>query len=85
MASEATAVQPESEEETLTLEDLLGKGLSLKEARKMWIAHCEKKYLQDLFRLHSGTVSDIARAAKIDRINCYRLLWKHGLLTRKKK
>ena len=42
----------------------------------------EKRYLEELLRVHENRVSAAARAAGVDRIYFYRLLWKHGLRTR---
>jgi DNA-binding NtrC family response regulator len=42
----------------------------------------ERRYLEELLRLHENRVSAAARAAGVDRIYFYRLLWKHGLRQR---
>jgi two-component system, NtrC family, response regulator GlrR len=42
----------------------------------------ERRYLEELLRQHENRVSAAARAAGVDRIYFYRLLWKHGLRTR---
>jgi transcriptional regulator of acetoin/glycerol metabolism len=42
----------------------------------------EKRYLEELLRANQNRVSVAARAAGVDRIYFYRLLWKHGLRTR---
>ena len=42
----------------------------------------ERRYLEELLRQHENRVSSAARAAGVDRIYFYRLLWKHGLRTR---
>jgi transcriptional regulator of acetoin/glycerol metabolism len=39
----------------------------------------EHAYLQDLLARHDGNVSAAARAAGVDRIHLYRLLWRNGL------
>jgi len=42
----------------------------------------ERRYLEELLRQHDNRVSAAARAAGVDRIYFYRLLWKHGLRQR---
>jgi DNA-binding NtrC family response regulator len=70
---EALAPSPES---------AVNAGQPLREAREAWVASFEKRYLEELLRLHDNRVSAAARAAGVDRIYFYRLLWKHGLRTR---
>jgi DNA-binding NtrC family response regulator len=57
-------------------------GQPLREAREAWVSAFEKRYLEELLRIHENRVSAAARAAGVDRIYFYRLLWKHGLRTR---
>ena len=57
-------------------------GRSLREARETLVNTFEKRYLEEVLRLHDNRVSAAARAAGVDRIYFYRLLWKHGLRTR---
>ncbi|HEX2659420.1 MAG TPA: sigma-54 dependent transcriptional regulator [Polyangia bacterium] len=54
----------------------------LREAREEWTNAFEKRYLEELLAAHDNRVSAAARAAGVDRIYFYRLLWKHGLRTR---
>jgi DNA-binding NtrC family response regulator len=56
--------------------------LPLKLAREVWINDFERKYLSGLLERHGGRVSTAARAAGVDRVYFYRLLWKHGLRER---
>ena len=51
----------------------------LKFARERCIGNFERRYLEALLRKHNNNVSAAARAAEVDRIHFYRLLWKHGL------
>lgn len=51
----------------------------LKAAREGWTRTFEHAYLDALLKLHEGSVAASARAAGVDRIHLYRLLWKHGL------
>ncbi|HEY4186054.1 MAG TPA: sigma 54-interacting transcriptional regulator, partial [Polyangia bacterium] len=54
----------------------------LREAREEWTNSFERRYLEELLATHDNRVSSAARAAGVDRIYFYRLLWKHGLRTR---
>ncbi|HMJ51427.1 MAG TPA: sigma-54 dependent transcriptional regulator [Polyangiaceae bacterium] len=51
----------------------------LKSARERCVGSFERRYLEALLRKHNNNVSAAARAAEVDRIHFYRLLWKHGL------
>jgi len=56
-----------------------GELLPLKTARDRAVRAFEHVYLSNLLARHDGNVSAAARAAGVDRIHFYRLLWKHGL------
>jgi len=51
----------------------------LKEQRERWLLPFERKYLAGLLERHRGNITQAARAAGVDRITFYRLLWRHGL------
>ena len=51
----------------------------LKQARERWVAALERRYLQEVLARHQGNVTAAARAAGVDRIHMYRLLWRNGL------
>jgi two-component system response regulator GlrR len=51
----------------------------LRPAREQCISNFERRYLEALLLQHKGNVSAAARAAEVDRIHFYRLLWKYGL------
>jgi transcriptional regulator with PAS, ATPase and Fis domain len=51
----------------------------LRIARNACIARFERRYLEALLARHDNNVSGAARAAGVDRIHFYRMLWKHGL------
>ena len=53
--------------------------VSLKEARERWVRSFERQYLEEALRVHGGNVAAAARASGMDRIQFYRLLWRHGL------
>jgi DNA-binding NtrC family response regulator len=63
-------------------ESAVNVGQPLREAREAWVSAFERRYLEELLRQHENRVSAAARAAGVDRIYFYRLLWKHGLRTR---
>ena len=63
-------------------ESAVGIGRPLRQAREAWVSSFEKRYLEELLRVNDNRVSVAARAAGVDRIYFYRLLWKHGLRTR---
>jgi two-component system response regulator GlrR len=51
----------------------------IKSAREAWVNDFERRYLTELLKHHRDNVTLAARAAGVDRIHFYRLLWKHGL------
>jgi DNA-binding NtrC family response regulator len=51
----------------------------LKTARDRWTAVFERRYLEKVLEENGGNVSAAARAASVDRIHFYRLLWRNGL------
>ncbi|MGF1467322.1 MAG: sigma 54-interacting transcriptional regulator [Sandaracinaceae bacterium] len=53
------------------------------EARKAWLRTFERRYLEALLAAHGGNVSAAARAARLDRAQLYRLLWRTGLRERR--
>lgn len=53
--------------------------VSYNDAKKRWNDYFEHRYISQLFEVHHGNVSDVARAAGLSRQSCYRLLEKHGL------
>ncbi|WP_224249255.1 sigma 54-interacting transcriptional regulator [Hyalangium gracile] len=53
--------------------------LPLRDAREQWTRYCEQRYLTEVLRTAGNNVTAAARAAGVDRIHFYRLLWRHGL------
>jgi transcriptional regulator with PAS, ATPase and Fis domain len=51
----------------------------LKVARDRWSRTLERRYIEEMLRRHDGNVSAAARAAAVDRMHFYRMLWRHGL------
>src|SRR5262245_55416627 len=51
----------------------------LKAAREAWIRSYERRYAEGLLARHDDNVTAAERAAGVDRIHFYRLLWRHGL------
>jgi two-component system, NtrC family, response regulator GlrR len=84
----ATREQPSLQEiETLVDESVAASSTidisqPIKVAREAWVMEFERRYLTELLRHHQDNVTLAARAAGVDRIHFYRLLWKHGLRSR---
>jgi transcriptional regulator with PAS, ATPase and Fis domain len=53
--------------------------LPLKAAREEWNRVMEIRYLDRLLHQHRGNVTAAAKAAGVNRVHLYRLLWKHGM------
>ena len=53
--------------------------LPLKAAREEWNRIMEIRYLEHLLQAHGGNVTAAAKAAGVNRVHLYRMLWKHGL------
>jgi two-component system response regulator GlrR len=51
----------------------------LKLAREQWNNVFEARYLKVLLERHGDNVAAAARAAGVNRVHFYRLLWKHGM------
>jgi transcriptional regulator with PAS, ATPase and Fis domain len=51
----------------------------LRVARERFMSHFERSYLGAVLARHENNVAAAARAAGVDRIHFYRLLWKHGM------
>ena len=56
--------------------------MPLKVAREACIGDFERRYLAEILRQNDDNITVAARAAGVDRIHFYRLLWKHGLRSR---
>jgi transcriptional regulator with PAS, ATPase and Fis domain len=57
----------------------MGAAEPLKVAREKWLSWFERHYLEDLLARHENNVTACARAAGVDRMHLYRLLWRRGL------
>ena len=68
-----SSVRPRPEEPPIAID------LPLKQAREEWNAMFEARYLSALLERHDDNVAAAARAAGVNRVHFYRLLWKHGL------
>ena len=60
---------------------LIAFDLPLRMAREQWNNAFEAGYLAGLLVRHGDNVAAAARAAGVNRVHFYRLLWKHGLRT----
>ncbi len=49
------------------------------EAKREWTEQLEKVYLARLLDRHAGNITEVAYAAGLSRMTCYRLIQKHGL------
>jgi transcriptional regulator of acetoin/glycerol metabolism len=47
--------------------------------RARWLDHLEREYVSGLLKKHRGNMSEVARAAGLNRSYLYRLVKKHGL------
>ncbi|HZO13867.1 MAG TPA: sigma 54-interacting transcriptional regulator, partial [Polyangiaceae bacterium] len=54
-------------------------GQPLKTARERWNRALERRYVEEVLRRCGDNVAAAARAAEVDRMYFYRLLWRHGL------
>jgi two-component system, NtrC family, response regulator GlrR len=52
---------------------------SFRTARASWEQFFERRYLKAILAVHGENVSAAAKAAGLDRIHFYRLLWRNGL------
>lgn len=77
----ADSIPPPENEPDKDREAALGIDLPLKVAREQCLSRFERRYLEAVLLRHDNNVSAAARAAGVDRIHFYRLLWKHGLRT----
>ncbi|MBK6519481.1 MAG: sigma 54-dependent Fis family transcriptional regulator [Polyangiaceae bacterium] len=75
--------EPRAPEEVTIDPHQLDLEVSLKEGRERAISGFERAYLQGILERHGGNVSEAARAASVDRVHFYRLLWKHGLTVKR--
>jgi DNA-binding NtrC family response regulator len=55
----------------------------LRAARERFLSYFERSYLEAVLARHENNVAAAARAAGVDRIHFYRLLWKHGVRAHK--
>ena len=70
---------PASVARPASVEELADAGRPLKIARERWTRALERHYLEEMLRRNGGNVAAAARAAEVDRMHFYRLLWRHGL------
>ncbi len=72
---EPAAVEPAPEPSAATIDTRV----PLKTARTRWVASFERAYLERILEEHEGNVTSAARAAGVDRVHFYRLLWRNGV------
>jgi len=59
--------------------ELLGEGVTFKDAKERWVAAFERDYILQLLRRNSGNISHAARAADIDRKYFRKLMKKYDI------
>ena len=62
-----------------TPDELLGEGVTFKDAKERWVATFERDYILQLLRRHGGNISHAARAADIDRKYFRKLMKKYDI------
>jgi transcriptional regulator with GAF, ATPase, and Fis domain len=70
---------PLAEDGSATSDRLPDTTLPLKQARDRWTRLLERRYCDAVLAANDGNVAAAARAAGVDRMYFYRLLWRHGL------
>ena len=60
-------------------EELLGEGVTFKDAKERWVASFERDYILQMLRRNSGNISHAARAADIDRKYFRKLMKKYDI------
>jgi DNA-binding NtrC family response regulator len=60
-------------------DDLLGEGVTFKDAKERWVASFERDYIVSLLRRHGGNISHAARDADIDRKYFRKLMKKYDI------
>ncbi|MGE0872705.1 MAG: sigma 54-interacting transcriptional regulator [Kofleriaceae bacterium] len=60
-------------------EELLGEGVTFKDAKERWVAAFERDYILQLLRRNAGNISHAARAADIDRKYFRKLMKKYDI------
>jgi DNA-binding NtrC family response regulator len=60
-------------------EELLGEGVTFKDAKERWVASFERDYILQLLRRNNGNISHAARAADIDRKYFRKLMKKYDI------
>jgi DNA-binding NtrC family response regulator len=64
---------------TQTPEELLGEGVTFKDAKERWVAMFERDYILNTLRRNTGNISHAARAADIDRKYFRKLMKKYDI------
>ena len=62
-----------------TPDELLGEGVTFKDAKERWVATFERDYILQMLRRNSGNISHAARAADIDRKYFRKLMKKYDI------
>jgi transcriptional regulator with PAS, ATPase and Fis domain len=70
---------PPEEDDTFGETPTIAVDQPLKIAREEWNRIFEARYLDALLSRHGNNITAAAKAAGVNRVHFYRLLWKHGL------
>jgi DNA-binding NtrC family response regulator len=62
-----------------TPDELLGQGVTFKDAKERWVATFERDYILQMLRRHGGNISHAARDADIDRKYFRKLMKKYDI------
>jgi DNA-binding NtrC family response regulator len=60
-------------------QELMGEGVTFKDAKERWVASFERDYILQLLRRNNGNISHAARAADIDRKYFRKLMKKYDI------
>ncbi|MET0388124.1 MAG: sigma-54 dependent transcriptional regulator [Polyangiales bacterium] len=74
-----TSIPPRPDPSALSQSPAIAVDLPLRIAREEWTNQFEVRYLRALLERYDDNVTAAARAAGVNRVHFYRLLWKHGL------
>jgi DNA-binding NtrC family response regulator len=62
-----------------TPDELLGEGVTFKDAKERWVATFERDYIVQTLKRNTGNISHAARAADIDRKYFRKLMKKYDI------
>jgi DNA-binding NtrC family response regulator len=75
----AASTGPQPQVVPKTPEELLGVGVTFKDAKERWVSTFERDYILQTLRRNSGNISHAAREADIDRKYYRKLMKKYDI------